>query len=78
MPMELSTRPFFQMHLACRKIHADRKVSHNLFPHPPSIEKQLMRIRKAPFQVRNNSIVGGLRAKIVWVLEVDFLIGSPT
>lgn len=78
MPMKLSARSFFQMHLAGRKYRADRKVRHDLLSHPPSVEKPLMRIGKAPFQVRNDSVVGGLGADVVRVLKVQFMIGGPT
>ena len=66
------------MHLASRENIADRKVGHDLLSHPPSIEKPLMRIRKAPFQVRNDSIIGDRRAEIIRVLEVKFMIGDTT
>lgn len=78
MPMKLSARSLFQMHLASREYRADRKVGHDLLSHPPSIEKPLMRIRKAPFQVRNDSIVGDFGAEVIRVLEVNFMIGGPT
>lgn len=78
MPMELPRRSFFQMHLACGEIRANGKIAHDLLSHPPSIEKSLMRIRQAPFQVRNDSIIGSLRTQIVWILEVNLRIGDPT
>lgn len=78
MPMKLSSGSFFQMHLACRENVANRKVAHGLLSHPPSVEQTLFRIRKAPFQVRNDSIVGEFGAEVIWVLKVDLRIGGPT
>ena len=76
--MELPRRSFFQMHLACGEIRANGKIAHDLLSHPPPIEKSLMRIRQAPFQVRNDSVIGSLRTQIVWILKVDLTTGGTT
>src|SRR4051812_21930824 len=76
-PMHLPHCPLFQVHLGCSNIVALRKIRDDLFAHPSSLEYSGSRVGEAPFEVGHIPAVCGLSAEVIWVLQVDRLVGAP-
>ena len=69
-PMQLPQSPFCQMLLSSSNVFTGGQIGHNLFPDPASRKEPRLRIRKAPFEIRDYSVVGSLSAKVIRILEV--------
>lgn len=75
-PVQLPNSTFLQMLLSPRDVMALRKVLKNLFPRPSAREKPCLRVRKAPFDIRNVAVVGARGTEVVRVLEVQGFVGA--
>jgi hypothetical protein len=72
--MEFPDSTLRQVLLGSRDVMALREVGDDLLADPSPLENSGLGIGKTPFQIRDHSVVGGLLAQIVWVLEVDLLV----
>lgn len=76
MPVKFTNGTFFQMLLGARDVMAGREILDDLFSDPTALEKPGLRVGEAPFQVWDNTVIGGLLAEIVRVLQVQCPIRS--
>ena len=75
-PVQLPNSTFLQMLLSPRDVMALRKVLKNLFPRPSAREQPCLRVRKAPFDIRNVAVVGARGTEVIRVLEVQGFVGA--
>ena len=76
MPMQFSQSTFLEMLLSSRNILTRWQISDNLFPSPTTIEDFGFRIAETPLEVDDRPSVGTLLSEIVWVLEVELVVGA--
>lgn len=76
MPVQLTNAAFSQMLLGTGDIFAGRKVGDDLLPHPTTWQLASLRVREAPLEVLDCSIIGRLLTKAGWVVDVDLLVGT--
>lgn len=53
-----------------------RQVLDDLLSDPTALEDARLGVGEAPFQVGYDAAVGGLLAEVVWVLQIEFVVGS--
>lgn len=76
MPVKFSEGTLLEMLLSTGYVMAGGKIRDDLLTNPTTLQKSGLGIGEAPSEIGNNSIVCRLLAKVVWVLEVKFLVGS--
>lgn len=53
---------------------AGGQILDDLFTNPAALQETSLGVGEAPFEIGNNTVVGGLLTKVVWVLEVKLLV----
>lgn len=75
-PVELTNGALDQVLLGTRDVMARGKILDDLLTDPTTLQKTSLGIREAPLEVGNNAIVRRLTTEVVWVLEIELLVGA--
>lgn len=73
--MQFTTGTFLQMLLGTSNVSASRQIRDDLLSCPATLEDSRPGVAETPLQIWNDSIVSGLSSKIVWILDVQLMIG---
>jgi hypothetical protein len=75
-PVQLTSGPLLQMLLSTSDIMALRQILNDLLTGPTAREQPSLRLGKTPLDVRDEAIVGGRGAKLIWILEIHGFVRS--
>lgn len=76
MPVQLTGCAFLQMLLSTRNIMALWQILNDLLAGPTTREQPSLRLGETPLNIRDEAIVSGRGAELIWILEVHGLVGS--
>lgn len=76
MPVQLTDSPLLQMLLGTGDVMALRQILNDLFTGPAAVEQLCLTLREAPFHIGDEAVVSAWGAELIWVLQVDGLVGS--
>lgn len=76
MPMQLPNGTLLQMLLSPGNVMTSRKVLNDLLSRPAAWEKSCLGVRKTPFDVRYEAVIGARGTEVVRVLEIQGSVSS--
>lgn len=76
MPVKLANGTLLQMLLCAGNVVTGRQISNDLLAHPTTLEDARLGVGEAPFQVGHRAGVGRLLSEVVWVLDIQRMVGA--